>query len=84
MSVITIALGVALGIFIVVLTPIILLSVVAGVVAVYDYFQPERTYIHEVDPVDGSTNVFAIDPDRIYPEGLDVELEEGDDAGDGS
>jgi len=63
MNVITIALGVALGLLLLEVVLRLPYALVVGAVEVYQHSQPERTYLHEFDPVDGST-IYTIDAEN--------------------
>jgi len=60
----TIAVGVALGILLAGLVPILLYAVVVGALELYEYLRPERTLLYEIDPVNDSTTVYEIDAEN--------------------
>jgi len=68
MNVLTIALGVALGILLLDVLLILLSAVVVGAFELYEYLRPERTLLYEIDPAGDSIAVYEIEDEDIVIE----------------
>ncbi|GAA0271977.1 hypothetical protein [Halobacterium noricense] len=73
MDVLTIALGVALGVLLLDILLILLSAVVVGAFELYEYLRPERTLLYEIDPAGDSIAVYEIEDEEIVVEGGDAE-----------